>query len=277
MGWKLGHKISLFDEVESLPEPFRKKSEHEENKGISIAWHMQAVNIQPHPADAPKRLFRGFFRQEGGLANGEAIEYCTRIKRWCRVKAEKAKRGGARAGAGRKPGTGLYGEPTVAVRVPASRLLLVKGWLERVAREGSDGRVRPVAPRPVALALPFYGSRVAAGFPSPADDHLEGPIDLNEHLVAHPAATFVVKVEGESRVGAGIRNGDLLVVDRSREAKSGSIVVAVVGGELTVKRLRIEKGRVWLAPENPAFRPIEVGEGAELVIWGVVAHAIRSY
>ena len=133
-----------------------------------------------------------------------------------------------------------------------------------------------VSPRP--LSLPLYASRVAAGFPSPADDHLEAPIDLNEHLVRHPAATFVVRVEGDSMTGAGICNGDLLVVDRAREAASGSIVVAVVDGELTVKRLQIDrKKRVRLAPENPAFRPIEVREGSDLVIWGVVAHVIRSF
>jgi DNA polymerase V len=91
----------------------------------------------------------------------------------------------------------------------------------------------PLAVRPVAVGSPplwlrRFASRVAAGFPSPADDHLEAPLDLNAHLVAHPAATFVVKVQGDSMAGAGIRDGDLLVVDRAREARSGAIVVAVV-------------------------------------------------
>ena len=134
-----------------------------------------------------------------------------------------------------------------------------------------------MAAKPRPLALRCYTSRVAAGFPSPADDHLEGPLDLNAHLVAHPAATFVVRVAGDSMTGAGIRDGDLLVVDRSREAVSGSIVVAVVDGELTVKRLRVGKQGVRLEAENPAYKPIYVRESAELVIWGVVAHAIRSY
>ena len=136
-------------------------------------------------------------------------------------------------------------------------------------------RVRPVAGPPAAL--PLCTSRIAAGFPSPADDHLEAPIDLNEHLVKHPAATFLVRVEGDSMSGAGIQAGDLLVVDRALEPKSGAIVVAVVGGELTVKRLVVEKKRVRLAPENPAYRPIEVRDGTDLVVWGVVAHVIRSY
>jgi DNA polymerase V len=138
-------------------------------------------------------------------------------------------------------------------------------------------RARPVAAPARRLRLKRYASRVAAGFPSPADDHLERPIDLNEHLVPHPAATFVVRVAGDSMTGAGIRDGDLLVVDRSREAKSGSIVVAVVDGELTVKRLRLGRRGVRLEAENPAYAPIELREGTDLVIWGVVAHAIRSY
>ena len=136
---------------------------------------------------------------------------------------------------------------------------------------------RPVAVNPVALPLPLYTSRIAAGFPSPADDHLEAPLDLNAHLVKHPAATFVVRVDGDSMTGAGIYNGDLLVVDRSLDAKSGHIVVAVVNGEMTVKRLLIDRKRIRLVPENPAYKPIEIREGADLVIWGVVAHVIRSY
>ena len=146
-----------------------------------------------------------------------------------------------------------------------------------VQRPISIRSVRPVAADSPARPLRQYTCRVAAGFPSPADDHLEGPLDLNAHLVAHPAATFVVRVEGDSMTGAGIRDGDLLVVDRSREAKSGSIVVAVVDGALTVKRLRVGRQGVRLEPENPAYKPIVVREDAELVIWGVVAHAIRSY
>jgi DNA polymerase V len=142
---------------------------------------------------------------------------------------------------------------------------------------GLNGRIRPVVLNPPPGPLRRYLCRVAAGFPSPADDHLEGPLDLNEHLVAHPAATFVVTVEGDSMAGAGIRDGDLLVVDRAREARDGSIVVAVVDGELTVKRLRKGRKGVRLEAENPAYPAIVFHEGKELVVWGVVAHAIRSY
>ncbi|WP_295404569.1 translesion error-prone DNA polymerase V autoproteolytic subunit [uncultured Thiocystis sp.] len=130
---------------------------------------------------------------------------------------------------------------------------------------------------PSVLPLSLYGSRIAAGFPSPADDDIEATIDLNTHLVSHPAATFFVRVRGDSMTGVGIHDGDLLVVDRALEAKSGSIVVAVIDGELTVKRLNIAGDRVWLLPENPAYPPLEIRDGMALHLWGVVAHAVRSF
>lgn len=125
--------------------------------------------------------------------------------------------------------------------------------------------------------LPLFASKVPAGFPSPADDHLEAAIDLNQQYVRHPAATFFVKAQGHSMIGAGIHNGDMLVVDRSLEAQSGSIVIAVVNGELTVKRLLLNEDEVWLLAENPEYQPIHIEEGMELHIWGVVAHVIHSF
>ena len=184
-------------------------------------------------------------------------------------------RGGARPGAGRKPGSGPHGEPTQPIRLPVSAIPAVRAWL--AARLPLPVDALTVSPCPVALALPLYGSRISAGFPSPADDDLEGTLDLNEHLVQHPAATFFVRVQGDSMIGAGIHHGDLLVVDRALEAKSGSIVVAVVDGELTVKRLKIAGERVWLMAENPAFAPLELRDGQALHLWGVVAHAVRSF
>ena len=124
-------------------------------------------------------------------------------------------------------------------------------------------------PRPLLL------SRVPAGFPSPAEDYVEGSLDLNEHLVAHREATFFMRVQGHSMTGAGIQDGDLLVVDRSLEAGHGDIVVAVVDGELTVKRLWRRGGRVRLLAENPAFAPIELKDGQELAVWGVVTSVIH--
>ena len=129
---------------------------------------------------------------------------------------------------------------------------------------------------PSLVNLPLFAAKVPAGFPSPADDHLEASIDLNLHYIKHPAATFFVKVQGDSMLNAGIHNGDTLIVDRSLEAQSGSIVVAVVNGDLTVKRLRLEGDEVWLLPENEKYAPISIKEGVELHIWGVVAHVIHS-
>jgi DNA polymerase V len=126
------------------------------------------------------------------------------------------------------------------------------------------------------VQLPLYSSSVAAGFPSPADDYIEGNLDLNEHLIQHPAATFFVKVAGDSMIGAGIFDGDLLVVDRALEAKNNSIVLAVVRGEFTVKRLRRNGEKVTLLPENPKYAPIEIRDGMDFTVWGVVAHVIHS-
>ena len=135
----------------------------------------------------------------------------------------------------------------------------------------------------VAAALPgggrsaaaLYLARIPAGFPSPAEDYLEGALDLNAYLVRRPAATFLVRVGGDSMAGAGIVDGDLLVVDRSEEATSGRIVVAVVDGEWTVKRLRFRGGARLLVPENPKYAPVRIEPGQELRIWGVVVGVAR--
>lgn len=187
----------------------------------------------------------------------------------------KSTRGGSRPGAGRRRGTGHFGEPTEPIRIPVSLLPAVRGWLAAKGKALPVGTNYP-APSPTLQALPLFASRVAAGFPSPADDHLEDGLDLNEHLIRRPAATFFVRVKGNSMIGAGIHHGDLLVVDRSLEPKSGTVVIAVVNGELTVKRLRLENGRLWLMPENPEYVPLEIQDGMELMIWGVVAHVIHS-
>jgi DNA polymerase V len=185
-------------------------------------------------------------------------------------------RGGSRPGAGRKPGTGSYGEPTEPVRIPVSRLPAVRAWLRTAGKTPPQVDVKRSPALPPTLALPLYASRVPAGFPSPADDHVEDALDLNEHLVRHPAATFFVRVQGDSMTGAGIQHGDLLVVDRSLEPKSGAVVIAVVNGELTVKRLKADSGEVWLVPETPDYPPLEIREGMDLTIWGVVAHVVHS-
>ncbi len=125
-------------------------------------------------------------------------------------------------------------------------------------------------------ALPLFLTRVPAGFPSPADDYLELSLDLNDYLIKHPAATFMVRVSGDSMKNAGIQSGDLLIVDRSLEASHGKIVIAAIDGELTVKRLYQQGNRVQLVPDNPAWQAITINELQDVVIWGVVTHVIHQ-
>jgi DNA polymerase V len=117
---------------------------------------------------------------------------------------------------------------------------------------------------------------VEAGFPSPADDHLERGIDLNEELIRNPAATFLVRVKGDSMRDAGIHAGDVLIVDKSLTPTDRKIVVAMIDGNFTVKRFRKRGARVFLEAENPDFSPIEVTEGQELSIFGVVSYIIHQ-
>lgn len=130
------------------------------------------------------------------------------------------------------------------------------------------------------LRLPLIGGRVEAGFPSPADDFIERSLDLNEQLVANPIATFFVRASGHSMDGAGIHDGDLLVVDRSITPSHGSVVVATIDGGLTVKRLTKRGMDMFLMPEpnkldQGKYSPIEVGEESDATIWGVVAWAVH--
>ncbi|MCC5792725.1 MAG: translesion error-prone DNA polymerase V autoproteolytic subunit [Legionellaceae bacterium] len=168
--------------------------------------------------------------------------------------------GGKREHAGRPKGQGPYGEATKPLRVPLSRIADIKAFL-------LDGRT---------YQLPLYASTVRAGFPSPADDYIEKQLDLNHHLIKHPAATFFVTASGDSMTGAGITSGDMLIVDRSLEATHGKIVIAAINGELTVKRLSRRNGKVQLLPENEQYEPIDINGEEELVIWGVVTHVIHQ-
>ncbi|MDD2390902.1 MAG: translesion error-prone DNA polymerase V autoproteolytic subunit, partial [Desulfobacterales bacterium] len=110
---------------------------------------------------------------------------------------------------------------------------------------------------------PLFMVPVAAGFPSPAEDYIEGRLDLNRHLIKHPAATFFVRVTGDSMINAGIHAGDILIVDRAIEPVDKKVVIAVIDGELTVKRIRIVKGSISLIPENDQYQPIQIKENME--------------
>lgn len=167
--------------------------------------------------------------------------------------------GGMRRGAGRPQGTGKFGVPTTAMRVPTH---LVQEVQEFVAHGKQT--------------CPLYASSVKAGFPSPAEDYAEQHLDLNTHLIAHPAATFFLRVSGDSMINAGIFNGDMLIVDRSLEPSNGKIVIAAVNGELTVKRLSKTKAGIFLVAENNHYPPIELTESDHIQIWGVVLYTIHA-
>jgi DNA polymerase V len=124
--------------------------------------------------------------------------------------------------------------------------------------------------------LPIFATRISAGFPSPADDYMEGKLDLNKYLIKHPAASFFIRVIGDSMINAGIFDGDLLIVDRSLEALSGKIVIAVIDGDLTVKRLLKKQDKIFLAAENPNYSDIEIKDESSLHIWGVVTNVIHK-
>ena len=127
------------------------------------------------------------------------------------------------------------------------------------------------------VLTPLFGHKIEAGFPSPADDYIEGRLSLDEHLIQHRDATFFVRAKGNSMVGAGIYDGDLLVVDRSLTPSSGDIVIAVLDAELTVKRLIKRDGMVILKPESPDFKEIVLKDGQELQVWGVVTSTTKKF
>ena len=135
--------------------------------------------------------------------------------------------------------------------------------------------MRP-ALRPAAALCPLVTESVPAGFPSPADDYIDGKLDLNGYLIRHPAATFFVRADGDSMVDAGIHHGDILIVDRALKPADRSVVIAVIDGEMTVKRLRKSEGKLLLIPENGDYEPLRLSEDTNCEIWGVVTTAIHE-
>lgn len=187
--------------------------------------------------------------------------------------------GGKRSGAGRKSSYG--GDKTVALRVPEPLKPVLEDWLRdyrswRTANSAHADDVRTLARQLSELSLPLFANSVPAGSPVAADDLKEDDVDLNTRLAPRPGSTFLVTVKGESMLGAGIHDGDLLVVDRAAEARNGKVVVAALNGELTVKRLEKTAKGLRLLPENPEFQPIPVPEDAAFHIWGVVTNVIHK-
>lgn len=117
---------------------------------------------------------------------------------------------------------------------------------------------------------------ISAGFPSPADDFKEIRISLDKELVKNSESTFYARVSGDSMIGAGLDDGDLLVIDRSLDPKNGKIAVCLIDGEFTVKRIKKEKDKLYLIPENKKYKPIELKEENELIIWGIVEYVIKK-
>ena len=128
----------------------------------------------------------------------------------------------------------------------------------------------------LSISIGLHLTTIAAGFPSPADDYIEDKLDLNNYLVKHPSATFFVRVVGESMIGAGIHNNDILIVDRSIEPRHNKIIVVALDGQMTVKRLYRRQKKTILMPENKLFKPIEVVDSTSMLIWGVVTNVIHS-
>lgn len=127
------------------------------------------------------------------------------------------------------------------------------------------------------IRLPLFSYSIPAGFPSPADDYIENRLSLDEHLIQHKDSTFFVRAKGNSMVGAGIFDGDILVVDKSLEPSTGDIVVAVIDGEFTVKYLFQEGEAVILKPANARFKEIALQDGQELQVWGVVTSTVKQF
>ena len=185
--------------------------------------------------------------------------------------AEVSKRGG------RRPGAGRPGGPSEVVRLPLPLAAIAKRMKDGSLRTGDINAFLDVSAYTTA-AVPLAGAAAACGYPSPADDHLDRPIDFNELLIRNPAATFAVRIAGESMRDRGMLPGDVAVVDRARQPMSGGIVLALVGGEFTVKTYRLRAGgAVVLEAANPDFPDIAIDEASAFEVWGVVTGIVRTF
>ncbi len=193
-------------------------------------------------------------------------------------------RGGLRERAGRKVGSGKFREPTSVVRIPASQEPVIKDFLAAYQKKRLNSDLDAVTEfempelQPVPVSLPLYSSKVSAGFPSPAEEHVEKRLDPNEFLIDQQDATFFVTIQGYSMMDVGLLPGDKAVVDRSKTPNIGDIVLAVINGEFTIKTLGKHKsGAPRLLPANKDFKPIEITEEMQFEIWGVVTGSFRRF
>jgi len=193
------------------------------------------------------------------------------------MNSKKNQRGGVRKGAGRKKDSGLYAEATKVVRIPISRISEVKNFLLNTKKTNFSivDVIQPSIQKPIPITL--FSHKVPAGFPSPADDHAESRLDLNEYLINQAESTFFVRIKGDSMVDAGILDNDIVIVDRSKSAAINDIVLASIDGEFTVKVLTKNNKGPYLMPANKEFKPIYIEEGSQFEIWGVVTGSVRKF
>lgn len=184
---------------------------------------------------------------------------------------EMAGRGGNRPGAGRPRGT-----PTRVVRLPEPIAEVAQRLATKGIRMGDISGMFAVEGR-TALEIPLMVSKASCGFPSPADDYLDKPLDFNELIIKNPPATFAVRIEGLSMRDAGILPGDIAVIDRAVSPIHGCIVMAIVNGEFTVKRYWRKGEQIILHPENPDFPDIHITDGMDFEIWGVLTSSLRMF
>lgn len=197
---------------------------------------------------------------------------------------QNSTRGGSREGAGRRVGTGKFREPTSVVRIPTSQEPVIKDFLAAYQKKRLNTDLDAVSDfelpslHHVQVSLPLYSSKVTAGFPSPAEEHVEKRLDPNDFLIDQEEATFFVTIQGYSMMDVGLLPGDKAVVDRSKTANIGDIVLAVINGEFTIKTLAKNKsGQPILMPANKDFKPIEINEEMQFEIWGVVTGSFRRF
>ncbi len=201
-------------------------------------------------------------------------------------------RGGKRENAGRPRGQGKFGEPTAVMRIPQSQTATIRNFLEvlqrKKAEDSSENAVTDIemdefftpAISKQPTLLPLFSTKVAAGFPSPADDHVEKQLDVSEFLIDHAASTFFVTIKGDSMIDVGLLPGDKVVVDRSKTPGIGDIVLAVVDREFTIKILDHGANKMpRLIPANStgAYRPIYIRPDTQFEIFGVVIGSFRRF